>query len=503
MSNLKIKLHLGLLDRLSQPMKAVTNGITRFTSQMSASLRRVGTTARQLGGSLNKIGKDFTLKATTFLGGMGGLSLNAAGGIETMQIKFGSLLKSTEKADLMVRDLIDFTAKTPFQLNGVSEAATKLLTAGTLTKDLTGRLSVLGDIATLAGSDLGELGTIYSRVKSAQVAYTMELEMLSDRGVPIWQELSKITGKSVGKIRKETANGLVTFELFEKALESMREEGGVAFQQMEKQGRGWFGLLSTLRDNLNLGFAELGDSAIQRLELKQYVSDLIVWIQGLTESFKKLPDPMQSFIIKGSLMVALIGPLLMGIGQLTLGLGITLIGFSKLFAGMAIFTTFMRASLIPTIILGTKAIFAWSAAFLATPIGLIVAGIAAIAVAGYLIIKHWDKVKIFWGHLWTAITRRVEIAASYIRPIIDSIAQGYNAITDNPLTRGIGDAKSYIFGDGNTGAQSLTAPQGRIDTGGELRIIIDENRRASVSARMNNQNTNIHTDQGILMGGGL
>ncbi|MBV1929925.1 MAG: hypothetical protein KUG81_10500, partial [Gammaproteobacteria bacterium] len=291
MSNLKIKLHLGLLDQLSQPIKGVSRGIGRFASQMNASLRRVGSTARKLGSSINKVGQNFTLKATTFLGGVGGLSLNAAGKIETMQIKFGSLLRSTEKADKLVRSLVNFTANTPFQLDGVAEAATKLLTAGTLTERLSDRLSVLGDIASLSGANMGELGTIYSRVKSAQVAYTMELEMLSDRGVPIWQELSKITGKSIRKIRKETANGLVTFELFEKALENMRNEGGVAFQQMEKQSRGWFGLLSTLRDNLNLGLAEFGDSTIQRLELKKYISELTVWVQGLTEGFKKLPIP--------------------------------------------------------------------------------------------------------------------------------------------------------------------------------------------------------------------
>ena len=201
-------------------------------------------------------------------------------------------------------------------------------------------------------------------------------------------------------------------------------------------------------------------------------------------------------------MVALFGPLLMGIGQLALGLGISLIGFSKLFVGIAIITKFMRASLIPTLWLGVKAIVAWGAAFLATPFGLIIAGIAAIAVAGYLIIKNWDKVKVFWNNMWTAITRRVQVAADYIRPIIQSISEGYKAMTDNPLTRGIGDAKSYIFGD-NGSAPNTPISAGRVDTGGELRIIIDQSNRAAVSARMNNQGTSVHTDQGILMGGAL
>lgn len=502
MSNrLKFNLHLGLVEQVTRPIRAISSAIRRFAVQASHAFAAAGRRAREFGKSINGVGKEMTAKMTTVLGGISGFSLRAAGNIETMQIKFGSLLQSTEKANELVKDLVDFTANSPFQLNGVGEAATKLVTAGTLVEKLKDRLSVLGDIAALAGANMSELGTIYSRVKSQQVAYTMELEMLSDRGVPIWQALSKITGKSVRQIRKATSQGKITFELFTKALESMREEGGVAFEQMTKQSRSWFGLLSTLRDNINLALADLGNSTIVQLKLKESVADLTIWIQNLTKAFSNLPAPMQGFIIKGGLILALLGPLLMGIGQLTIGLGITMIGFSKLVIGMAAFATFMKGTLIPTIIVGTKAILAWSAAFLATPFGMITAGITAIAVAGYMVIKHWDKVKLFWSNLWDSITRRIDIAASYIMPIIEKINQGYKAITDNSFTRGIGDATRYVFGGDESARNIPTGAQ--IDTGGELRIVIDENRPARVQGHMNNQKTNLVMDQGLLMGGAL
>ncbi len=198
MSDLRAKLVFEAIDRLTQPINRMTSRIRQRAQQMSRAFAQVGETAMRVGRSIEGVGQNLALRLTAPLGALGFASLKTAGDIEKLNIKFGSLLQSTDKANVLVKDLVNFTANTPFQLQGVSEASVKLLTAGVATEDLTDRLSVLGDIAALADASMGDLGTIYSRVRSQQVAYTMELEMLSDRGVPIWQELARMTGKSVG-----------------------------------------------------------------------------------------------------------------------------------------------------------------------------------------------------------------------------------------------------------------------------------------------------------------
>lgn len=55
------------------------------------------------------------------------------------------------------------------------------------------------------------------------------------------------------------------------------------------------------------------------------------------------------------------------------------------------------------ITLATSGIIKMGVAFLATPIGWIVAGIAAVAGAAYLIYKNWDKVSAFFSRLWSGI----------------------------------------------------------------------------------------------------
>jgi hypothetical protein len=64
-------------------------------------------------------------------------------------------------------------------------------------------------------------------------------------------------------------------------------------------------------------------------------------------------------------------------------------------------------TLVATIVGGplTAAFVAWGIAMMATPIGWIVAGIAAIAAGAYLIIKYWEPIKKFFIGVWDVIKR--------------------------------------------------------------------------------------------------
>ena len=71
-----------------------------------------------------------------------------------------------EKALDMVKQLTDFTAKTPFQLEDVGAAAKMLLSFGVAGDDLIDRLQVLGDIASGATVPLKDMAAIYGKTLS-------------------------------------------------------------------------------------------------------------------------------------------------------------------------------------------------------------------------------------------------------------------------------------------------------------------------------------------------
>lgn len=81
----------------------------------------------------------------------------------------------------------------------------------------------------------------------------------------------------------------------------------------------------------------------------------------------------------------------------------------------------LAAKLVVSIALVTKAVIGFGIALLTTPIGWFLAGIAAIAGAAYLIIKHWEPIKTFFKDLWKlvedVILRIDSITPSWAKPL--------------------------------------------------------------------------------------
>jgi len=83
---------------------------------------------------------------TTLVAGVAALIKKGAE-METLRTGFISIAGGANKAAAIVKELNEFTAKTPFQLQEVSSAARQLLAVGTTRSALQDRLKMLGDIA--------------------------------------------------------------------------------------------------------------------------------------------------------------------------------------------------------------------------------------------------------------------------------------------------------------------------------------------------------------------
>lgn len=178
-----------------------------------------------------------------------GVSYNAT--LETSRLKWETLLGTQEKANKMLKDIEKFAADTPFDKMGVEAMATQLHNAGFQGQALFDQITKFGDMAGAYGiqsDSLQEMVRQYAQVKQAGVAYTEDLNILQDRGVPIYKALAKELGISTAEVKKWTSDGKVSAEVYQKALDSLAKtvEGG-----MEKQSKSFSGMISTLQDNMS------------------------------------------------------------------------------------------------------------------------------------------------------------------------------------------------------------------------------------------------------------
>jgi tape measure domain-containing protein len=291
-------------------IKKNTDGIAKSFRDMQVKVERAGK-------KLSGFGRNLSLKVTAPLLAVGALALKSAADIETMKVAFESMTGSATKAGTIVKGLIDFAAKTPFQLIGIGAAAKQLLAAGVTTENLQSKLKFLGDIAAGANKPLSEIAGIFAKSKAKGKAMTEEILQLSDKGIPIISVLAKKLNVSKTAIFDLASKGKISFGILESAMISMSNKGGVFADQMKKQSGTIAGIFSTLKDNVNLALASLGEQLIKTFDLKNTITSLIGLIQRATAAFVNFTKENPRLAKLGIIMVALAaaaGPLLVMVG---------------------------------------------------------------------------------------------------------------------------------------------------------------------------------------------
>lgn len=271
---------------------------------------------KRVGKSFKKVGKNLSLSVSLPLAAVGGSALKAAAELETLETSLSVLTGSTIEGKKALKDLSDFTAKTPFQLEQVGKAAKQLLAFGFTTDQVKSNLQILGDVAAGSGNQISEVAQIFGQVSAAGKLTGERFNQLQERAIPIGPAIAKTMGIAESELRDFIKEGAVGFEEFETAFKSLATQGGLFAGAMQKQSETMSGLFSTLKDNVNLAFGELGVAIAETVNLKDLVAQLTENIQGLVKWFKGLDEGTKKIIITLGGLTAIVGPLLTGMGFL-------------------------------------------------------------------------------------------------------------------------------------------------------------------------------------------
>jgi tape measure domain-containing protein len=187
-------------------------------------------------------------------------SFEVAQSTERITTQLETLTGSTETAEAVMRDLVDFTSKTPFRLEGVAEAANQLLAFGFSADTIKSRIEDIGDVAAGSNSDLQEVALIYGQVAAAGKLTGERLLQLQERAIPIGPALAKTLGVAESSVKKLVSEGRVGFDEFASAFESLSAKGGLFEGAVQKQAETLGGALSTLNDNIALTQKKFGDA---------------------------------------------------------------------------------------------------------------------------------------------------------------------------------------------------------------------------------------------------
>lgn len=197
---------------LGPGLSAVWSGIK---SAAAAAGRAIGTAIK--GGALVAGIAITGLLTKAFVGGFSRLS-----SIENAEAKMrglGFAAKDIQAAMDGASEAVDGTA---FSLDEMASAASVAMAAGVKPgKQLNGYMATLKNAAAAANVPLGEMGQILNKTVTAGRAYTMEINQIGDRGLPIWSKLQEAYGVTAEEMRKMVSEGKVDSETFLQIMDEM------------------------------------------------------------------------------------------------------------------------------------------------------------------------------------------------------------------------------------------------------------------------------------------
>ena len=201
---------------------------------------------------------------------------------QQLEIAFGTMLKSKEKANALMAQMTDLAAKTPFGLQEVSEGAKRLLAIQVPAQEVTETLRRMGDVAAGLGVPMGQLIHVYGQVKAQGRLMTNDLYQFMNAGIPIIAELSKVVGKSETEIKDMVSAGKIGFPEVQAVIKNMTNEGGLFFNLMAEQSKSLGGQISNLGDSFDQMLNEIGKAS------EGYISGAIKGVSFLVDNYQTL-----------------------------------------------------------------------------------------------------------------------------------------------------------------------------------------------------------------------
>ncbi|QDP48818.1 MAG: putative tape measure protein [Prokaryotic dsDNA virus sp.] len=286
------------------------------TNQFNQAIGKAEGKIKSFSSNLTKTGKMMTTRLSLPLAALGTLAVKQAANFEKLQTTLNTLTGSAEEGAAAFEKLVQFSAKTPFQLNELVKVNNTLMGFGLSTNQAFNSLSMLGDIAGIVGGDLQSIGVAFGQAAAEGRVMTRDLRQFINNGVPILDILATSMGVARGEIMDMASEGKISFDILNKAFKDATSEGGKFHNGMEVLSQTLNGLFSTLKDNVNIALATLGDEIAKTLNLKEGIPALSKRIKELVDGFKSLDKDTQKLIITVGLLATVLPPLLILIGTL-------------------------------------------------------------------------------------------------------------------------------------------------------------------------------------------
>ena len=248
--NAAIRQHKQNIDKATQSSKNLNNshrGLMNISEQLTRRLALVFSVS-QITGYISKL-------------------ISVRGEFELQQRSLQAILQNRDEANKLWQQTIDLAVRSPFRVKELVTYTKQLAAYRIETEKLHETTKMLSDVSAGLGVDMQRLILAFGQVKAANYLRGTELRQFSEAGINILGELATYftelegVAVSVGEVFERVSKRMVTFGDVEEVFKRLTSAGGTFYRMQEIQSNTLRGMISNLKDSIDLMLNDIGESS--------------------------------------------------------------------------------------------------------------------------------------------------------------------------------------------------------------------------------------------------
>lgn len=218
----------------------------------------------------------------------GEAAIEARSRIEELEVSFSTLLGSQAQANALLQEIREYGTVTPYDTEGLAQAARLMLSYGMATNKVMPTLRMLGDISMGDKEKLQSLTLAFSQMSASGRVCKQDLNQMVNAGFNPLQIIAEQTGKSLGELNDEVSAGKISVNQIEQAFIDATSEGGKFHGMVDNMSNTLSGKIAQMSDgwdNLKASIGGLSSPAVLKA-----IEIATKTIDGLTEAIEKLKE---------------------------------------------------------------------------------------------------------------------------------------------------------------------------------------------------------------------
>lgn len=222
---------------------------------------------------------------------------DVTGEFEKQNTALASILQNKDKADKLFGQITELAVKSPFTLKELITYTKSLSAYQVQYEKLYDTTKMLADVSAGLGVDMQRLILAFGQVKAANFLRGTEVRQFTEAGFNVLGELAKyyseLEGRmvSVGEVQERVTKRMVAFGDVEEIFKRVTSAGGIFYNMQEKQSETIAGLVSNLRDSIDLMLNDIGSAN------SGAIKQLILYVRSLYENWREVAWYIEKAVI--------------------------------------------------------------------------------------------------------------------------------------------------------------------------------------------------------------